>query len=482
MTTNASGSNRSSLHLKREYLGFIITGSQVVADFITVALSYYATYFWYNNYSEGRSPQRPEEYVWVSVVAAVLYLFLLEHEKLYRREISLLNIKELKGIFRVGFYAAVVVFGLTFYVRSFLTSRLTFTIALIAAPVLLYLQRQIFYYLHIQFHQRGISQQRAFIYGASHTGVQLAKRLLQSPALGIYPLGFLDDDTTKHGTKLKWRGACPKDGVPVLGSEDFLDRALEKFDVDLVFIALPTARFDRNREIVEHCVKSGLTYAIVPNDYEKLGQRYESFEIGGIPLLRRKHVVAGRYYLILKRIIDFSTSSVLLVALAPLVLIIGALIKFDSSGPIFFKQKRVGLNGKEFSLYKFRSMYVQAPQYAVTPNDSSDPRITRIGRWLRRTSLDELAQIYNVWRGDMSFVGPRPEMPFIVAQYNEFQRQRLVVKPGITGVWQISAVRAEPIHANIEYDFFYIDNCSLLVDFAIAVKTVLSVIRGIGAI
>ena len=127
-------------------------------------------------------------------------------------------------------------------------------------------------------------------------------------------------------------------------------------------------------------------------------------------------------------------------------------------------------------------MKVDAPKYAVTPNSTQDPRITRIGKWLRRTSLDELPQLFNVFRGDMSLVGPRPEMPFIAEQYTSLEKMRLEVKPGITGVWQISAVRGEPIHQNMEYDLFYLQNRSLLFDFAILTKTALSVIRGIGAV
>ena len=157
-----------------------------------------------------------------------------------------------------------------------------------------------------------------------------------------------------------------------------------------------------------------------------------------------------------------------------MLLAIALIIKLTSEGPVIFKQKRVGLNGKEFSFYKFRSMYTEAPQYAPTPSNPADPRITKIGRWLRRTSLDELPQLFNVLRGDMSLVGPRPEMPFIVSQYTSIERRRLDAKPGITGVWQISAARAEPIHANMEYDLFYLENRSLLLDIAIIIKKIFS--------
>jgi exopolysaccharide biosynthesis polyprenyl glycosylphosphotransferase len=464
----------------RRYFGFLITTAQVFADFATVFGTFMCSYWFYTSVLRGWSPQTFKEFVWLSIGAGVLYIALLDRQRLYRREISLLNVKELRGIFHVGFYAALVILSLSFYIRSITLSRITFTIALTMAPVLLYLQRQIFYHLHVLFHQRGLSQRRVLIFGAGNIGTQLAKRLCESPSLGLLPVGFLDDDAVKKGTNVHWRVNCPKGGVPVLGGEDVI-REAARLGVDMVLIALPSATFGRNRRLVELCLEHELEYAIVPNAYEKFIQRVEMFEIGGIPILRRRENRVSIYFLAMKRLLDFSLATIFIAILSPLVLLIGLFIKLDSPGPILFKQKRVGLRGKEFSFYKFRSMYLDAPKYARTPSDASDPRITKVGRWLRRTSLDELPQLFNVFRGDMSLVGPRPEMPFIVATYGALERHRLEAKPGITGVWQISAVRGEPIHANIEYDLFYLENRSLLLDIAIIIKTILSVTRGIGA-
>jgi lipopolysaccharide/colanic/teichoic acid biosynthesis glycosyltransferase len=141
-------------------------------------------------------------------------------------------------------------------------------------------------------------------------------------------------------------------------------------------------------------------------------------------------------------------------------------------------QKRVGKNGKLFNIYKFRSMYTSTPQYDVSPTQSSDPRITRLGKFLRRTSLDELPQLINVFLGDMTLVGPRPEMPFIVDRYGDQHRRRLQVVPGITGLWQLSADRALPIHENMEYDLYYIRNRTFFMDIAILLHTLLFAIGG----
>jgi exopolysaccharide biosynthesis polyprenyl glycosylphosphotransferase len=435
--------------------------------------------YWIYTFGLGRlSPQSLPEFVTLSISVGLLYVVIFDRVGLYRREISLLNVKELRGIFHAGFYAAAAVLSASFYVRTLDLSRITLTTAILISPTLVYLQRQIFYRIHILFHQRGWSQEQVLIYGAGSIGIHLAKRMFESPALGLYPVGFLDD--SKQGQLVTWAGLGPKQGVPVLGDESLL-KDLGKLKVDQVFIALPSASFERNQRLVEACIAAGVNYAIVPNTYEKFVQHVEMFEIGGIPVLRRRENRVSVYYLAIKRIIDWSFSTLFILILSPLYLVLGLAIKLDSSGPIIFKQKRVGLRGRQFSMYKFRSMRIEAPQYARTPSDPHDPRITRVGRWLRRTSLDELPQLFNVWRGDMSLVGPRPEMPFIVETYTSLQRQRLEAKPGITGVWQISAVRGEPIHQNIEYDLFYLENRSILLDLAIIVKTVLSVIRGVGA-
>lgn len=456
--------------------------AQVFSDYATVFGCYLFAYYLYtSSLIQGSSPQTFIEFITFAAGAALLYVLIIDRVGLYRREISLLNIKELRGIFHVGIYAAAAILSVSFYIRSVTLSRITLTTAIMITPVALYLQRQIFYRIHVIFHQRGWSQRRVLIFGAGSIGQHLAKRLFESPSLGLFPVGFLDDEAAKHGQVLRWSGIGPRLGVKVLGDEAFLAQARD-YRAEMVIIALPSASFDRNQRLVELCVAHGLEYAIVPNAYEKFIQNVELWEVGGIPILRRRERRVSPYYLVIKRVLDFTLALFFIVLLSPLYVLIGALIKFESKGPIIFKQKRVGLRGRQFSFYKFRSMFVEAPKYARTPSDPSDPRITRIGRWIRRTSLDELPQLFNVLRGDMSLVGPRPEMPFITDTYSSLERQRLEAKPGITGVWQISAFRGEPIHANIEYDLFYIENRSVLLDISIIIKTILSVIRGVGAV
>ena len=183
----------------------------------------------------------------------------------------------------------------------------------------------------------------------------------------------------------------------------------------------------------------------------------------------------------IKRGIDLAGSAVMLLIFAPAFVFVAALIKLDSDGPALFQQKRIGKDGKPFDIWKFRSMRVDAHPYARSPSGDHDPRLTRIGRVLRRFSIDEVPQLVNVLKGEMSLVGPRPEMPYIVEKYGPLERQRLCVRPGITGLWQISPARAMPIHENLNYDFRYIENQCIALDCMILLRTVTAVIRGIGA-
>jgi len=167
--------------------------------------------------------------------------------------------------------------------------------------------------------------------------------------------------------------------------------------------------------------------------------------------------------------------------LIPVFIVIAIAIKIDSPGPVFFIQERVGKDGKIFKVIKFRTMYKDTPKFALSPRSQGDPRITKVGAFLRRWSLDELPQLINVLKGEMSLVGPRPEMPQIVEEYEPWQRERLKVKPGITGIWQILGRKDLPLEKNIQYDLIYVKNRSFLLDIIIILKTIPLVIKGKGA-
>jgi len=185
-----------------------------------------------------------------------------------------------------------------------------------------------------------------------------------------------------------------------------------------------------------------------------------------------------RVYRLSKRLFDILFSLSVLALFSPILAVIAILVRCTSPGPILFRQQRVGRNGRLFTIYKFRTMDVSANPYATTPaSDDRDRRVTPIGRILRKTGLDEFPQFYNVLVGEMSVVGPRPEMEFLVNTYTPRQRRRLSVTPGITGPWQISEARREPIHENVQYDLYYIRHQSLLLDLEMIFKTFLIMLR-----
>jgi lipopolysaccharide/colanic/teichoic acid biosynthesis glycosyltransferase len=187
------------------------------------------------------------------------------------------------------------------------------------------------------------------------------------------------------------------------------------------------------------------------------------------------------FYLVVKRMIDIFVASIIVVLLAPLWILVIILIRATSSGKAIFAHERVGKDQKVFRCYKFRTMYQNVNGYEFAPTCLSDTRITPIGRVLRRTSLDEIPQFFNVLKGDMTLIGPRPEMPFIANNYTVREQKRLLVKPGITGLWQVSGRKDVPLHKNVEYDLYYIIHRSLKLDFVILVKTFYVIINGKGA-
>ena len=195
----------------------------------------------------------------------------------------------------------------------------------------------------------------------------------------------------------------------------------------------------------------------------------------------KKKILAKPLYNGAKRICDLLIGVPATIIFLPLMMIIGLAIRLTSKGKAIFAHKRVGKDGKLFTIYKFRTMLKGSEKQAFSPTSQSDERITKVGKFLRRTSLDELPQLFNIILGNMSLVGPRPEMEFIVQTYTPIEKTRLLVKPGLTGLWQIAGRKDLPLHKNLEFDLYYIEHRSILFDFSIIFKTLAVVLRGQGA-
>jgi exopolysaccharide biosynthesis polyprenyl glycosylphosphotransferase len=248
---------------------------------------------------------------------------------------------------------------------------------------------------------------------------------------------------------------------------------------DEVIVAIPSIGEESLLDILASLKKNQIRMSFVPDFYRIFLNKIKMQKIGNIPIFCENDEDPKEVYLKIKQSIDFLASLLLMIILSPLFVVFALLIKMDSKGPVFFKQDRIGKDGEIFTIYKFRSMVSDARPYEVNPLDHKDARVTKFGRFLRNTSLDEIPQLINVLKGEMSLVGPRPEMPFIASTYTDFHRERLTILPGITGLWQLSGDRRKAIHENMEYDLYYKNNMSFFLDLAILLETLIFAFRGI---
>ena len=322
--------------------------------------------------------------------------------------------------------------------------------------------------LHL-FRKKGYNQKHILLVGYSRAAEAYIDRIIANPQWGYTVRGILDDNVP--------RGAVYK-GVKVMGSIDNLLYILPENKLDEIVVTLSLQDYDRLEEIVNLCEKSGVHTKFIP-DYNSLipGKPYTE-DLGGLPVINIRYVpLSNTVNAVMKRTVDIVGSFVGLVVTSPLLLVVAIAIRATSKGPVIFSQERIGQHNRPFKMYKFRTMYVQdvkEEKKGWTTKD--DPRVTKVGRFLRRTSIDELPQLFNILVGDMSLVGPRPERPQYVEKFKEEIPRYMVkhqVRPGLTGWAQINGYRGDTsIRKRIEYDIYYIENWSLEFDIKIMFLTI----------
>jgi len=458
-----------------DLLSVLLNAAERCTDVLAIITAVYCAYALYRLLGVGSQVQYPTSAVLLSAAAfALLFVILLERHGGYRSYVSLLAVRDTERVLRV----TVESFLLAFLVAYFTTehvSRLVVVIALFTVPMFVTLGKLGLYDVLRLLRSKGFGTRKAVIAGAGPLGRRIYSALVRSPKFGLDPVAFVDDDPQTQGLEIYESSYQHKRATKVLPGP-VCPELLREMDASVLVIA--TTGADRELPLRLASVAGVDTYC-VREDFSEKGFWIDHAEFDGIMLA---HFSKGRTRIagdLVKRAIDVAVSTAWLAILAPLFALIAALVKATSPGSVLFVQDRVGKDGCPFSIYKFRTMYRDAPQYSYSPGAGDDPRITPLGRFLRHTSLDELPQLVNVLLGHMSMVGPRPEMPFIVEQYTPVQRRRLEVKPGITGLWQLSADRAFPIHENIEYDLYYVRHRSLFMDVAILLHTVIFAGRGI---
>lgn len=336
--------------------------------------------------------------------------------------------------------------------------------------------------------QRQINLIPTLVVGRGPESALFIREMRERPALGYRVIGVVDTQTPEPHQIGNY------EGVPVIATLEGLPEAIRDSGANEVIIADPQVSGDALFEVMMRCGRRrGVEFRIAPSLFNCLPRKTEIDQIGVLPMIRlfREPLSSGAR--ILKRTFDIACSALAIVVLFPLWLLLALLIKLDSRGPVFYTQERVGMDGRLFLLYKFRTMIADAdpelhreyqrafiagraeanlgdaqkPTYKLF----ADPRITRVGKVLRRTSLDEVPQLINVLMGDMSVVGPRPPIPYEVEAYELWHRKRLDMKPGLTGLWQVSGRNRLPFEEMVRLDLFYIENWSLLLDLKIILRT-----------
>lgn len=331
---------------------------------------------------------------------------------------------------------------------------------------------------------------RALIVGHSENARRLAQSLLGQARWGYLLVGFVSNDgalvrvnvATESG--IRWTDR--------LGTTDDLAEIVSRHGIHEVFLIESDHSPSEVESMFESCRSMGVQFRMVPELLQISMDRVDIGEINGVPLIGVRDASIRGLNAMLKRLVDIALSFSMLLILAIPATILAALIKRDSPGPVFYTQERVGQYGRVFNMVKFRTMVTHAEDLRQEVMDASggdsrlfkdrnDPRITHVGAWIRRYSIDEMPQVWNVFRGDMSFVGPRPPLPREVVEYQPWHQQRLLVRPGMTGLWQVSGRSDLSFDQMVRLDLYYAENWSPWLDIKIMLRTIPAVVFGRGA-
>ena len=415
--------------------------------------------------------------VWI-LVAKIYSLYDQDH-----RRISHSTSEEIPALVATAAITGVVVKllseGLT---PTVLPSSVSMIIGIASVPLVILLRAAV-RRLYIKVAER----ERTVLVGSGDKAALVAKRLQQQASATIELVGFVaatrpDDEDSGPGVS----------ALAFLGSADELGTTVEEWGISRVVVADDSLDSRQVSEIIAVCRQALASVTLVPANLEVLGPNTELNRIGAVPMLDFRFSVPPRSTMLIKRVIDIALSSFLLLLAAPVLLLAAVAIRLETAGPVFFRQVRIGKDGRRFRMLKLRTMTAGAEDELdrLIEIDSlrepvfkirDDPRVTQVGAFLRRTSIDEIPQFINVLKGDMSLVGPRPEEEAVVALYDERQRQRLAVKPGVTGPMQIAGRGDLSFEERLSLDRDYVDNMTITGDISILVRTPRAVIRGDGA-
>ncbi|MFC1734666.1 exopolysaccharide biosynthesis polyprenyl glycosylphosphotransferase [Candidatus Hydrogenedentota bacterium] len=356
----------------------------------------------------------------------------------------------------------------------------------LVAPVILFIMRLCFRFLDQSLHRHGLYSRSALIVGANERAIHLAHLLTSAHDRGCVAREFLEDNEDR-------RHLLEEIGLTWSGGMERLGALLTSGSIHAVYVCLPIRSFyEHTQEMLRLCEEGGVSMTVLADMFHTRVASSRLMHVDDMPVISLSSISENYMGLFVKRVIDLTVATLILLLLLPVFAVIAVLIKLDSKGPVFFKQERVGQNQRSFGMLKFRTMVVDAEKLREeleVLNEASgpvfkikdDPRITRIGKFMRKHSVDEFPQLINVWLGEMSLVGPRPPIQSEVVQYTWSQRRRLSIRPGMTGLWQVSGRSGLGFDEWVELDLRYIDTWSIWLDFLILVRTFKEVIGGRGA-
>ena len=383
---------------------------------------------------------------------------------------------EIAALIQVHTFGILLVFALMFFIRPFTFSRVMMVLFWSLSTLALVAERGGFRLLERALARKGSGLRRILLVGTGKLAREVLRRIQSRPELGYRFVGALSGDAEPSGKIRR---------VPILGGYDRLGSAIAGQEVDLVIMALPSEEQECMGAILDHLDDAMVDVWVVPDFVRHVRLRGGIAQFEGMPFISLQTSPMGGWNGLVKRLLDLTLAMATLLLLAPLMALIAVTVRLTSRGPALYRQERMGLDGRRFQILKFRSMVEKAEKDGARFASADDQRVTPVGRLLRKTSLDELPQLLNIIRGDMSLVGPRPERPVFIEDFRQhFPRYMLRhrVKAGMTGFAQVHGLRGNTsLEARLEHDLFYIENWSVWLDLKILLMTIPAVLRGKGA-
>lgn len=470
--------------MKNQTVRYLTILTDLILINMAFALAYVARYVW-----EWLLPVvYPEPYggyLGQQLVLTLLLILTFSQVKVWRQRRGESWVDEMSRIISATASGIALMMVFTFFFQPSPFSRLLLVWALVFIVVFVGTARLVRRGVLRSLYRRGQLVDRALVVGSGEIGRGVIRTLLARPDLGFRVVGYLDDGTGENN--------IGSERIPRLGSYTDLTRILlEQDDMHTLFIALPGDMHRQIMALLRMARRHKVNAHVVPDLLQMSLNRVEFINMSGIPMLSAREVRIGRVGRIAKRVMDLSIVILLGIPALLLAAVVAIAIRIDSPGPVFYSALRVGRKGKLFDMLKFRSMVLHADEQKEDLREQNeadgpifkikdDPRLTKAGRWLRRSSLDELPQLYNVLLGQMSLVGPRPPLPEEVAEYKQWQRQRLSVIGGITGLWQVSGRSDLTFDELCLLDIYYTENWSLTMDMRILLQTIPRALFGRGA-